>query len=119
MHKRVRLELPAFRRNTWTESDERVVRTGTVHEAARRLRRSLTSVRHKRARLGLHAIRPNIWTEAEKRLLRTATDREVARRLGRTLFAVKAKRQRLGLPPVGSSWKRRPGKKKRAAAGAS
>ena len=56
MHRRVKLGLPAKGRHTWTEAEEQLVRTGTIREVARRLRRSLSAVMHKRVKLGLSPV---------------------------------------------------------------
>ena len=72
---------------------------GKVSDAqvARRLGRSLTSVKTRRLRLGIGSSRHR-WAPEQDVLLGKFPDQTLARRLGCTVKAVQARRERLGIP---------------------
>lgn len=81
-------------------------------ETARRLHRTLQSVKVRRSRLGLPRVAParRDWTVAEEAILGTAPDDAVARRLGRSPKAVGGRRKALGIAQFrdGGRLKRKP-----------
>ena len=66
-------------------------------QVARRLGRSVTSVKARRLRLGIASSR-HCWTLGQDALLGKFPDETLARRLGCTVKAVQARRERLGIP---------------------
>ena len=72
-------------------------------ELARRLGRTLFSIRSKRLLSGNH--RYHWWTEAEQKLLGKLTDHNVARRTGHPVRGVQLKRQRCGILNPHSKWR--------------
>jgi len=69
-------------------------------QVARRLGRSVTSVKARRLRLGIASSRQR-WTPEQDELLSKYPDKTLARRLGRTVKEVQARRERLGIPAPG------------------
>jgi hypothetical protein len=69
-------------------------------ELARKLKRTLLSVRSQRlTKTSVRFVKtPKHWTASELRLMRPLPDAEVARRTGRFLASVRNKRIQLGIP---------------------
>jgi hypothetical protein len=86
-------------RRAWSSSEDALLGTMRDAELARRLKRSVLSVRSRRN--DNTAIRfnrsPKRWTPSELRLLGRLADVEIARRSGRFLASVRNKRVQLGI----------------------
>jgi hypothetical protein len=84
----------------WQPAEDKLLGTASDRELARRLGRSLSSVRQRMTQLGVQSPLRH-WTAADDALLGKMLDEAVARRLGRTVRAVSTRRQRLGIPAGG------------------
>jgi hypothetical protein len=88
------------KRRAWTANEDALLGTLPDAELAKKLNRSVSSVRSRR----LHATKlrflktPQRWQPTEVRLLGRMPDRETARRTGRLLISVQRKRNKLGIP---------------------
>src|SRR5208282_5442858 len=82
----------------WTVREMQLLGTVLDEEAARLLRRSLSSVKTKRLKLRIPSLRPWLrpWTKKELSLVGKMPDAEVARRTGHTELAAAWKRRKLG-----------------------
>lgn len=92
-------------------SAEEIAMLGKTPDAqvARRLGRSVVSVKSRRLRLGIASSRHR-WAPHQDTLLGKVPDKTLARRLGCTVKAVQARRERLGIPaPRLEPSPRRPG----------
>ena len=87
-------------RRAWTEEENRLLGTARDQEVAKRLDRSVSSVRsHRNEHTSIRFIKtPRRWTAAELRLLGRVNDAEAARQTGRLLASVRNKRMQLGIP---------------------
>ena len=79
----------------WPAEEIAMLGKSSDAQVARRLGRSVTSVKTRRLRLGL-ASSCHRWTPAEDVLLGKFPDETLARRLGRTVMGVQARRAKLG-----------------------
>jgi len=86
-------------RRAWTPAEDALLGTMRDAELARKLKRSVLSVRSRRIdNTNIRFIRtPKRWTPAELRLLGRLPDGEIARRSGRFLASVRNKRVQLGI----------------------
>jgi hypothetical protein len=87
-------------RRAWTGQEKALLGTVRDVELAKKLKRSVSSVRSQRNdTTKIRFIRtPKHWTPSELRLLGRLPDAEVARRSGRFLASVRNKRMKLGIP---------------------
>ena len=81
----------------WLPEDMAMLGKASDAQVARRLGRSVTSVKARRLRLGIGSNRRR-WTPEQDVLLGKFPDGTLARRLGCTVKAVQARRERLGIP---------------------
>ena len=98
----LRISLPGRLRKVtppkpWRAEEIAMLGKASDAQVARRLGRSVTSVKTKRLRLGLASSRHR-WRLGQEVLLGKFPDQTLARRLGCTVKAVQARRERLGIP---------------------
>ncbi len=86
-------------RRPWTPKEEALLGTNRDAELAKRLNRTILSVRTQRLlKTKVRFIKtPRRWTAAELRMLGRLSDVEIARRTGRFLASVRNKRVQLGI----------------------
>jgi DNA-binding CsgD family transcriptional regulator len=97
---RISLPAPLWKvtpRKSWRAEDIAMLGKVTDAHLARRLGRSVTSVKTRRLRLGI-ASSLYRWAPEHDVLLGNFSDKALARRLGCTVKAVQAQRERLGIP---------------------
>ena len=98
----LRISLPGQLRKVtppkpWWAEEIAMLGKASDAQVARRLGRSVTSVKARRLRLGIASSRHR-WTPEQDALLGKFPDETLARRLGCTVKAVQARRERLGIP---------------------
>ena len=81
----------------WSAEEIAMLGKASDAQVARRLGRSVTSVKTRRLRLGIGSSRQR-WAPEQDALLGKFPDQTLARRLGCTVKAVQARRERLGIP---------------------
>lgn len=95
---RARVGLAEDYGDSWSASEDKLLRTNFDTAIGHLLGRSRTCVQKRRLRLGISAFRPRQnWSASEDRLLGTLPDREVARLLKRSRMSVQTRRLNLGL----------------------
>jgi DNA-binding CsgD family transcriptional regulator len=98
----LRISLPARLKKVtppkpWSAEEIALLSKASDAQVARRLGRSVTSVKTKRLRLGIPSSR-HPWAPEQDALLGKFPDQTLARRMGCTVKAVQARRERLGIP---------------------
>jgi hypothetical protein len=83
----------------WEPRELKLLGKVSDQEAARRLKRSLHSVKCKRVLLRIPnwQLRGKLWTRQDEALVGTMSDVELAKKLGRTVRSIEHKRAALGL----------------------
>jgi len=100
----LRLKIPPFRPHygrPWSLKEIKLLGTARDKEVARRLGRTIQSVRMQRRKLRIAAVPwGRAWTHDELKLLGKLPDSVVAAKTGRVLTSVWAERQKRGIPPL-------------------
>lgn len=101
----LRIDNLTAQHRAWTAKEDSLLGTMRDEKVARRLKRTLESVKGRRRKLRIPVFAPKRrnWPAEEDKLIGTLPDAEIARRFGRSLDAVGMRRRQLSLRSIRSA----------------